>query len=324
MYRSSRVALALAVGAASAWALAAWGATPASAATGNLFASVSSNGTLLTGGGATGVKHLGTGRYEVTFGVNVAGCAYVATPVSASVPALQVFTAGGHLSADGVYVETKNLGWGLTDGSFNLVVDCGQPGWYYAVVGYNANLVRSSGRVTLTNRGYGRYYVSFPAVIAGCAYLATVGDPGNSIKVDPDAVFTGSGPNGSTVYIETKNEGGGLMSGIPFHLGVICPTAVSTTTAVVNATGIINRGSPLTSSFSPAAGHYTLVTTSSVGKCATVATRGSVDTQVPEAPTNVQITPGPAFNTVGVQLTGLFAPGTSTFYDESFHAAVVC
>ena len=73
----------------------------------------------------------GSGRYEVTFSANVSRCAYIATiirnPISnPSLAAVQVFTAGGHLSHDGVYVETKNVGSGLTDGPFlNLVVDCG-------------------------------------------------------------------------------------------------------------------------------------------------------------------------------------------------------
>jgi len=81
-----------------------------------LFASVNLNGTLAHGDGVTGVTHLGTGRYEVTFSADVRQCAYVATTINAYSQALQVFTAGGHLGADGVYVETKNQGGGLTDG----------------------------------------------------------------------------------------------------------------------------------------------------------------------------------------------------------------
>jgi hypothetical protein len=38
-----------------------------------------------------------------------------------------VFTAGGHQSNAGVYVETKNLGGGLTDFPFHLAVDCSKP-----------------------------------------------------------------------------------------------------------------------------------------------------------------------------------------------------
>ena len=136
--------------------LVAAGAGPAQAASANLFASVSASGTLVTGNGVSSVTHIGTGQYEVTFSANVRQCAYVATTMNAYSQALQVFTAGGHLSADGVYVETKNQGGGLTDGPFNLVVDCGLPGWSYAVVGSTANLVRSTPGATLSTLGAGR------------------------------------------------------------------------------------------------------------------------------------------------------------------------
>src|SRR5580692_12507365 len=165
------------------------------------------SGTLVAGNGVTGVTHIGTGQYEVTFSSNVSNCAYVATTINAYSQALQIFTAGGHLSADGVYVETKNQGGGLTDGPFNLVVDCGQPGWDYAVVGYTANLVRATAGTTLTTLGTGRYDVTFPASVKKCAYLATVGDPGNALVYNPNNVYTGSASNPDTVYIETKNQG---------------------------------------------------------------------------------------------------------------------
>ena len=172
---------------------------PALPAVSNLFASVSMSGKLGAGNDVTGVTHIGTGRYEVTFGRNVSGCAYVATTVNAYSQALQAFTAGGHLSADGVYVETKNQGGGLTDGPFNLAVDCGAPGWSYAVVGYTANLVRATHGTTLTNLGTGRYDVTFPTSINNCAYEATVGDPGHNLVFNPNGVYTGSGPNAHTV-----------------------------------------------------------------------------------------------------------------------------
>lgn len=306
-------------------------AAPASASTartaapaaGNLFAHVSLSGTLVAGGNVTGVTHLGTGRYEVTFNKKVAGCAYVATTINAYSQALQVFTAGGHASRDGVYVETKNQGGGLTDGPFNLAVDCGAPGWSYAVVGYSANLVRATHGTTLTHLSTGRYDLTFPVKVAGCAYLATVADPGNKLVFSPAGVYTGSGPNPRTVYIETKNPGGGLTNGIPFHLAVICPTAPHTQVAVVNANGIPARGSALTSSFSPSIGQYTLVTTARPARCATIATRGSVNTSVPFDPATVEITPGPALNTASIQVRSLLFFG-GNLARESFHAAVVC
>src|SRR5262249_11239377 len=198
---------------------------PAQAASANLFASVSASGTLITGNGVSSVTHIGTGQYEVTFSSNVASCAYVATTIANGSQALLVFTAGGPLSADGVYVETKNQGGGLTNGPFNLAVDCGAPGWSYAVVGYTANLVRATTGTTLTHLGTGRYDLTFPASISKCAYLATVGDPGNSLVFNPNGVYTGSGPNSHTVYLETKNLGRRLADRIPFHPAVLCPSA---------------------------------------------------------------------------------------------------
>src|SRR5579862_6118128 len=155
----SRLALAAGAVAAAIASAATVGAVPAQAYTtsSNLFASVNLNGTLAYGNGVTGVTHLGTGQYEVTFSADVEQCAYVATTINAYSQALQVFTAGGHLGADGVYVQTKNQGGGLTDGPFNLVVDCGLPGWDYAVVGYTANLVRATAGTTLTALSPGRY-----------------------------------------------------------------------------------------------------------------------------------------------------------------------
>ena len=86
-------------------AMACW-ATPASAA--NLFAKVSQTGTLISGSEVAGVAKLGPGQYEVTFTSDVSLCAYVATTANAYSQALQVFTAGGHLGPNGVFVETKN------------------------------------------------------------------------------------------------------------------------------------------------------------------------------------------------------------------------
>jgi hypothetical protein len=303
--------------------LAAAGAAPARAPSVNLFASVAGDGTLITGDRVTHVTHFGTGRYEVRFSANVRRCAYVATTINAHSQALQIFTAGGHLSADGVYVETKNQGGGLTDGPFNLVVDCGKPGWSFAVVGYTANLVRATHGARLTRLGTGRYDVTFPTRVNRCAYLATVGDPGHALVFNPSGVYTGSATNPRTVYVETKNPGGGLSAGIPFHLAVICPAAASTRIGVVAATGLIARGSALTSSFSASTGQYTLVTSRVVSSCVTVATRGSVNAAVPFDPATVEITPGPASNATDIQVRQLLFFG-GNLASEAFHAAIVC
>jgi hypothetical protein len=150
-----------------------------------------------------------------------------------------------------------------------------------------------------------------------------VGDPGTALVYSPSGVYTGTGPNTNTVYVETKNPGGGLQGGIPFHLAVICPNAPSSRTLVVGLDGVPDRGSALTSSFLASTGNYQIATNSNVGACATVATRGSIDQNVPYSPATVEITPGLASNTVGIQeRTLLFFGGN--LLNESFHAAIVC
>jgi hypothetical protein len=296
----------------------------ARAASPNLYAAVNATGTQLAGNGVAGVTHLGPGRYEVTFTQNVSQCAYVATTKNAFSQAIQVFTAGGHSSPQGVYVETKNQGGGLTDGPFNLVVDCGTTGMRFAVINNAGQLARGTAGTTVTNLGTGRYNVTFPTAVSTCSYLATVGDPGNGLVFSPNNVSTGSSAAGAnTVYVETKNPGGGLTSGIPFHLAVICPSAPSTKVLVVGATGLPARGSALTSSFNTSAGNYILATNRSLAGCATIATRGSTNTAVPFDPGTVEITPGPAVNTVGVQTRKLLFFGGTPF-NEAFHSALVC
>jgi hypothetical protein len=296
--------------------------TTASAA--NLFAKVSQTGTLLAGGGVSKVSWLGPGQYEVTFTQDVSRCAYVATTANAYSQALQAYTAGGHLGPNGVFIETKNQGGGLTNGPFHLVVNCGAPKLKFAVVGYSSELVRATAGATLTDLGAGRYHVTFLESVSSCAYLATVADPGNALVYAPSGVYTGSGPNSRTVYIETKNPGGGLQGGIPFHLSVICSTAPGTRIAVVNATGLPSRGSALTSSYNATKGAYLLSTNTNINaSCATVATRGSVGTSVPFAPATAEIIPGPAANTTGIEIRDLLFFGGAR-NNAAFHAATVC
>ena len=299
------------------------GITAANAA--NLFANVGQTGVLASGSGVSSVTKLGIGQYEVTFTSNVSACAYVATTVNAYSQALTVFTAGGHNNpTNGVYVETKNQGGGLTDGPFNLVVACDSLGMRNAVVGYTANLVRATPSTTLTHLGPGRYNLTFPSLVQPCAYLATVGDPANALVFNPSGVYTGLGPNSNTVYIETKNPGGGLSDGIPFHVAVVCTTSnVNANIALVNPSGIPSRASALTSSFFDPSGFYEVVTRRNIRQCATIATRGSLSTAVPFTPATVEIVPGIADNTIRIQVRNLLFFG-GAFVKQAFHTAMVC
>lgn len=289
----------------------------------NLFATVSQSGALVDGNGVSSVTHIGTGQYEVTFTSDVSGCAYSASTQNAYSQALLISVASGHINADGVYIETKNQGGGLTDGPFNLIVNCGTTGMQYAVVNYTGGLARSTAGATISSPGTGRYDVTFPSSVHGCAYLGTLGDPGNALVFTPSVIETGSGAGTNTVYVETKNMGGGLTSGIPFHLSVICPSAPSTKELVVGASGLAARGSSLTSSFSSGAGTYDVITNRAISSCATVATRGSTNTAVPFDPATVETVPGPATNTFGVQTRFLLGAG-GALNSEAFHAAIVC
>ena len=103
-----------------------------------------------------------------------------------------------------------------------------------------------------------------------------------------------AGLRANSVYIETKNPGGGLTDGIPFHLAVVCPNAVNTKVLVGMANGFAKRGSALTSSFRRTTGNYVFVTNVNLAPCTMIGTRGSSNTAVPFNPSTVEIAPGPA------------------------------
>ncbi|MFN8582799.1 MAG: hypothetical protein U0163_17710 [Gemmatimonadaceae bacterium] len=142
----------------------------------NLYAVVGINGTLIAGNGVTGVSASGFGTYEVTFNQNVSNCAYVATTTNAYSQAIQAYTASGHASVNGVYVETKNQGGGLTPGPFHLLVSCNAT-FPYAVIGYNGQLVRSSPGVSITSAFGGQYTITFSQNVAQCGYRRRLAIP---------------------------------------------------------------------------------------------------------------------------------------------------
>jgi hypothetical protein len=286
---------------------------------------VSSGTTLVRGSGTTAFSRLGPGRYEVTFNANVSACAYVATTRAIGAQALTVFTAGGHASANGVYVETKNQGGGLSDAPFHLYVSCDAiaAAERHAVVGYGASVVRASGGTTMAFLGSGRYKLHFSRNVRACTYLASVGDPANALVFNPSGVYTSADPldvNG--VYVETKNPGGGLQDGVPFHLAVVCP-ASNFRIAVVRPDGTAQRASALTGTFSPSVGNYTMATDRDISQCVWLATRGDAGTAAPFTPTTVEVLSGPARNTLVVRQRNLLFFG-GALINQAFHIAAAC
>jgi hypothetical protein len=159
--------------------------------------------------------------------------------------------------------------------------------------------------------------------MAACAFIATVGDPSNALVFAPSGVYTGTGPNARTVYIETKNPGGGLQAGVPFHLALACPSTFNSRHSVVRSIGATQRGSLGNTSARPATGRYTLTTNRNLSTCSAVATRGSVNTTVPFTPATVEIAAGPNASSVGIQVRSLLGFGGG-FVNQSFHAAIIC
>jgi hypothetical protein len=190
------------------------------------------------------------------------------------------------------------------------------------VVGYTANLVRATAGTSLTALGSGRYNVRFASSVSACSFIATVGDPANALVFAPSGVYTGSGPNANTVYIETKNPGGGLQDGVPFHLALVCPATLSRF-AVVRAGGSAQRASAGTSSTRTATGRYTVMSNRNLTTCAAVATRGSINMAVPFTPATVETVPGLTSNSVRFQVRQLLLFGGG-FTNQAFHAAMVC
>ena len=286
---------------------------------------VSDGSALIRGSRATSLTKIGTGQYEVTFDSDVSACAFVATTQVSGDEALMVFTAGGHLSANGVYLETKRQDGALVDGPFHVLAMCddtAQAG-RRAVVGGRSNLVRASAGTRLRASGAGTYSVHFTRNVRGCAFLATVGDPHDGSVTEPDGVYTSSDPtDANAVYIETKNPGGGLQPGVPFHLAVVCGNHGIRFVAV-RADGTPQRGTPLTSAYVSSVGHYTVVADQDITGCAWLATRGQTGTDVPYSPATVEVTAGPGANTVAIEERSLAFFG-GAFANEAFHFVAAC
>jgi hypothetical protein len=126
------------------------------------------------------------------------------------------------------------------------------------------------------------------------------------------------------VYIETKNPGGGVQGGIPFHLVLICAGTPRSGYAVVKSTGGFARGSPPGGNVQhPSTGHYTINSPFAIGSCAKLLTRGSKDTSVPFNATTVEIGASSTNTSFSAETRELLFFG-GAFFDETFHTAVVC
>jgi len=241
-----------------------------------LWVVAAADGRVRASSGLIGLTRLGTGRYEARFAQKVHACAYTATVGNAgdgSGPGL-VFTAGGHLSYAGVYVETKNPGGGLADIPFHLIVTCAGIS-EHAVISAAGIFVRGTA-VYHVRYGPGRYEVVFGRDLSTCAYTATVGDPGNQLVFEPGLVSAAPGQFSRSrgVYIETRNLGGAL-SDFTFHLALNClsdPRSEGRYGAVVDGSGALVRAIGTQSAARLGPGRYVVLFTRAVRGCVHTAT----------------------------------------------------
>ncbi len=97
-------------------------------------------------------------------------------------------------------------------------VDCACTRW--AVVDANGNLIRDLGAIASNRLNAGVYEVRFNRNVTHCAYVATIGLPGQG-NPPPGEISVASSPNPNGVRVDTANNAG-APADLPFHLAVHC------------------------------------------------------------------------------------------------------
>ena len=107
----------------------------------------------------------------------------------------------------------------LTEGTAAAVEDdCACTRW--AVVDAAGNLIRNLGAVASSRLASGVYEVRFNKNVTHCAYVATIGLPGQG-NPPPGEISVASSPNANGVRVDTANDAG-APADRPFHLAVHC------------------------------------------------------------------------------------------------------
>ena len=90
----------------------------------------------------------------------------------------------------------------------------------WAVVDANGNLIRDLGAIASNRLNAGVYEVRFNRTVTRCAYVATIGLPGQG-NPPPGEISVASSPNPNGVRVDTANNAG-APADLPFHLAVHC------------------------------------------------------------------------------------------------------
>jgi len=237
------------------------------------------SGNLVRGHGVSGVTHIGPGQFEVAFTQDVSACSYVATvadPGNALVyyPGL-VFTATGHMGGNDVYVETKNLGGGLSDYPYHLQVNCPNSPGEWAVIDPVLGLVRGSG-VTLVDRmTRGVWDVRFHNLGPNCTAVATIGDTGKGLVYYPAVIFPTVmqwGASGGWDVLVGIDDLNGVFADRPYHLQIQCPKQPDYNEyARVSAAGVLSGGNGIAKVTRLGVGRYEVFATRDLRQCTYVA-----------------------------------------------------
>jgi hypothetical protein len=195
------------------------------------FAVVDASGTFVRGSTGSTATGNANGISEITTTRRLDKCGLLATlgdTGTGAAPAFgYVFTATGHQSANGVYVETKNPGGGVSPYPYHQVAYCNNDATasrLFAVVNAAGSLVRGTIGAAARYVGSGLYDVAFQRDVRNCAYVATIGDVSNGLVFNPATINTYPGPISRSVRvrIEDLTFFGGNPGQRPFHLAVAC------------------------------------------------------------------------------------------------------
>ena len=89
------------------------------------------------------------------------------------------------------------------------------------MVNASGSIARSQGTTSAGRLSAGRYEVIFNQAVAGCTYVATIGDPATGIPPDGEVGVASRSGNANGVLVVTRNSAG-ADTDLPFHLVVVC------------------------------------------------------------------------------------------------------
>jgi hypothetical protein len=216
-------------------------------------------------------------------------------------------------------VESTPVAADTTTEDDDVGVQAAAPDW--AVVSSAGALVRSVGATAAASLGTGTYQVTFASNKAGCAYIATSGDPGAGAVAGPiiPTVATRAG-NPNALFIQTFDQTTGALSNQPFHVVTIC--GAKDRFAVVDENGILARGgATVVSTARLAIGAYEVIFSKSVAKCSFTGTIGTTGTGSVPSPGQLTVA-GRSGNKAGVFVRIVDRSGNSL--DSPFHLGVTC